>query len=343
MRRRLLIVPPLTLVAVLAAVELTARFMDTDMLQHEAIAVAAGRGLGETWHEEGTAAWLETAEALGVDYLPDEFELEEGGFHSRWGFCAFGFEGPTVLAMGDSTTRQSMVERDGQRFGDVPQNTWPMLLKSHLGPGVQVCVLAENGYHPGDLSRLLEGIQPRLEPDLVLVLLCENDLAEAPPRVRVDRGDAFVYYRAVAERPVVPALYWYPLYLRSEAFRFLHWRLALAWPSRAGEIELTLRDTIGVDGALRSMEDQPGALGVYYLPLLDDAEPAQPPRLAELNRLAGIEVHPVVLPAPRAAYRRTDDDPVHMNLAGHQRVVEAVLPAVRATLGDDPARAGSQP
>ena len=59
MRRRTLIVPPLTLVALLAAVEISARVMDLDQLQHESIAVAAGKSLGETWHQGGAEGWSE--------------------------------------------------------------------------------------------------------------------------------------------------------------------------------------------------------------------------------------------------------------------------------------------
>lgn len=343
MRRRYFVIPPLTLVAALAAVELSARVLDTDQLQHEAIAVAAGKGLGETWHQGSTDAWLETVEALGVDYLPDEFVLEEDGYHSRWGFCDFDFDGPTILAMGDSTTRQSMVDRAEQHSIDLPRYTWPALLQNHLGAGHQVCVAAENGFHPRDLSKLLEALQPRLQPDLVLALLCENDLAELSPRVRVDRGDAYVFYRAVAERPVLPSLYWYPLYVRSEAFRFLHWRLASAMPDKAGEIRMALSDAFGVDEALRRMDAQPSQLKVFYLPTLDDAQPLQPMRLGQIAQRAGVDIRTVRFEGSRADYRRSEEDTVHLNLAGHQRVVHNVLPVVRAALGGDEPSPGSQP
>jgi hypothetical protein len=131
--------------------------------------------------------------------------------------------------------------------------------------------------------------------------------------------------------------------VRSEAFRFLHWRLALAMPSRAGEITMQLPDAFGVDEALRRMEAQPGELGAFYLPTLDDAEPMRPARLAQLSQRAGVDIRPVLLEGSRAQYRRTDDDPVHVNLEGHQRVVDAMLPVARAALGLDGDGSGSQP
>ena len=343
MRRRTLIVPPLTLVALLAAVEISARVMDLDQLQHESIAVAAGKSLGETWHQGGAEGWLEAVEALNVDYLPDDFRLESGGFHSRWGFCDFDFEGPSILAMGDSSTRQTMTTGDGPRAGDLSEHTWPRLLSKRLGPAVQVCVAAENGYHPRDLSKLLDALQPRLEPAMVVALLCENDLSELSPRVRVDRGDAYVFYRAVPHRMVLPSLYWYPLYASSEAYRFTLWRLALAMPDRAGEIEVRLRDAFGVDEALRRMDDQPGALSVFYLPPLDDSRLDLDSRVGELAQRSGVDIRAVELSPPRAEFRRTDEDPVHINVLGHLRVVDAMLPVVRAALGPPEAEPGSQP
>ena len=343
MRRRTLVVPPLTLLASLVVVECAARALNTDQLQHEAIAVAAGRGLGETTRQRDASAWIETTRALGVDYLPDEFVLEEGGFHSRWGFCDFDHPGPTILAMGDSTTRQTMVERDGQRSGDMPQNTWPKILEQRLGGGAQVCVAAENGYHPGDLARLLEALQPRLEPELVLALLCDNDLMEIPARVRVERDDVFVFYRAVDHALVVAAWYWYPLYVRSEAYRFLLWRTALAFPGSAGEIDIELPDAIGVELALQRLDASSGELGVYFLPTLDDGSASLAPRLQELEELSGVIISAVVLPSPRSHYRRTPEDSVHMNSDGHRAVVDAMLPLALQVVQGAGGPSGSQP
>jgi lysophospholipase L1-like esterase len=333
MRRRTLIVPPLTLLAALVAVECSSRAMDTDRMQHEAIAIGAGNSMGETWHQAGSPEWLATTEELGVDYLPDDFVLDDGGYHSRWPYCDFDHQGFTILALGDSTTRQSMKIEDGVRYGDLPEHTWPALLEERLGEDVQVCVAAENGFHPRDLAMMLAALQPRLEPDLVLALLCENDLIELAPRVRVQRGDALVFYRAMPERKVVPSLYWYPLYVRSEAYRFLHWRLAMALPGIGGSIRVQLRDAFGTDEALRRLDATPGQLGIWFLPSLGDDDETLLANVERLSARSGVGIRTVPLPQPRARFRRTDDDPVHMNIEGHERVVDAMLPWVQEALG----------
>jgi lysophospholipase L1-like esterase len=301
-------------------------------MQHEAIAIAADNSMGETWHQAGSQAWLETTEALGVDYLPDDFVLEEGGYHSRWEFCDFDHEGPTILALGDSTTRQSMRIEGEARYGDQPEDTWPKLLQARLGGDVQVCVAAENGFHPRDLAMMLAALQPRLEPDLVVALLCANDLIELAPRVRVRRGDALVFYRALPERLVIPAAYWYPLYVRSEAYRFLHWRLARLLPGLSGTIRVQLRDAFGTDEALRRLDAPPAELGVWFLPELGQDDEAVQAKVELLSTRSGVPIRAVPLPQPRERFRRTEDDPVHMNLEGHERVVDAMLPWVRQAL-----------
>ncbi len=333
MRRRTLILPPLTLVATLAAFELSARTMSLDNRQHEAIAVSAGMGLGETWLDETHESWLETVEELGVDYLPREFRLEDGGFHSHWGFCDFAFEGPSVLVLGDSTTRQSMAVEEGVKYGDLARHTWPALLQEELGHGVQVCVAAENGYHPRDHLRLLEGLGHRLEPAIVLVLLCENDLAELSPRVGVREDNALVFYRALPHRLVYEPLFWFPLYVRSEAYRFVHWRLALNDPARTSKIEVELRDAFGVDEALRRIEAGAPHLGVYFLPTLEDeGREDLEKRVAHVSERAGVPIQPVPLPPPIDRFRKEPSDPVHANLEGHHHVVSTLLPAVRSWL-----------
>jgi lysophospholipase L1-like esterase len=333
MRYRYVLVPLVTLLVTIAGFELIARWMRLDLRQHEAIAVSAGKGLGEIWHEGDTEAWLEAVEVMGLDYAPDHFALEGAGYHSRWPFCDFGFDGPTVLAMGDSTTRQSMMENPaGGRFGDMVEHTWPMLLQQRLGDGVQVCVAAENGYHPRDLTLMLDALEPRLHPAVVLALLCENDLNDLEPRVRVDRGDAFIFYRALDHRLVFGPLFWRTLFDRSEAFRFLHWRLAMAVPSQAYEKKVELKDAFSVVSALERMDAKPGALGVYYLPQLDDS-PLEDPRVEELAQKSGVDITTVPLPSPRERFRRTEEDAVHVNIDGHRAVVRAVYPLVRESLG----------
>jgi len=337
MRKRALIIPSLTLLASLAAIELAARVLELDQLQREAIAVAAGANQGESWQDESSReAWLAAVERMGVDYLPDEFRLEDDGFHSRWGFCAFDFDGLTVLAMGDSTTRQTMIRLNGVDYGDQPEDTWPVLLGDELGPGVQVCVVAENGFHPRDLAMILDALQPRFEPAAVLALLCENDFDELPPRVRVEHGDAFVFYQAVPRRKVLAPLYHEWLYPRSEAYRFMHWRLSLLFPAWAAEVRIELDDALGVADAFRRMDDQPGELAMFYLPILEPQAATQDPRAAALARRAGVSIRPVNLPKPAVPFRRTDDDAVHLNQAGHQHVVDAMLPVVRGMLGQEP-------
>ncbi len=333
MQKRWLIIPPLTLVATLAAVELAARGMSLDNRQHEAIAVSAGMGLGETWLDETHEDWMDTVEELGVDYLPREFRLEDDGFQSRWGWCDFGFDGPSVLVLGDSTTRQSMAVEGGVKYGDLARHTWPALLQQELGRGVQVCVAAENGYHPRDQLRLLESLGARLEPAIALVLLCENDLAELSPRVGVRQDDALVFYRALPHRLIYQPLFWFPLYARSEAFRFLHWRLALAHPGQTSQIEVVLTDAFDVDEALRRMRDAVPRLGVYFLPTLEDEGREElERRVAHVSERAGVPIQAVPLPAPLEQFRKEPSDDVHANLQGHERIVATALPQVRGWL-----------
>ena len=89
-----------------------------------------------------------------------------------------------ILALGDSTTA-------GNGIADL-RDTWPKRLERRFAeagrPEVRVLNLGVGGYHPLQSARLLELRGLALEPDLVLLLVCLNDL------------DPEAYLRFVLER-----------------------------------------------------------------------------------------------------------------------------------------------
>jgi lysophospholipase L1-like esterase len=99
-----------------------------------------------------------------------------------------------ILAIGDSTTA-------GNGIAEL-EATWPKQLERRYAergrPQVRVLNLGVGGYHPLQAARLLELKGLALEPDLVLLLVCLNDLDASADggvrrtleRVRARGGDA---------------------------------------------------------------------------------------------------------------------------------------------------------
>lgn len=317
------------LAATPVVLELVARALSLDEKQAEAIAIDVGR---ERSAQTGRAlGWDTTAARLGLDYLPEPFTLDDAGFTTRWGRCAFGFTGPSVLVVGDSTTKQSLVQVDGVWRGEDPRDSWPAHLQQDLGPGVQVCVAAEDGYHPRDEAPLVEHLAGALRPVVTVVLLCPNDLVDADGRTRVETGDRLRLAAAAPYRLVYAPLAWPWGLDHSEALRFVAWRLASADPARALRIATSGPPT-SVAALLRRMDAAPGALRLFFLPVLDDDLPALDPRVPALASASGLPIPLIDLPGPRAARRRTPTDTVHPDAEGNVRIEAAVLAAVRPLL-----------
>jgi len=152
--------PLVTLLVTALALEGLARRMDLDARQRQAIRVDRQLLIAETPGAPGAA--------LGVDYLPRGFTLDEAGFTSAWGRCDFDHAGSTALVFGDSVTRQVGLPADPRFQADDPRLTWPALLKRALPAEWQLCVFAEDGYHPADYAAVAEVLVPTLQPELLL-------------------------------------------------------------------------------------------------------------------------------------------------------------------------------
>lgn len=310
MRRRWLVLP-LTLLVAAAVVELSARALNLDARQGEATLLAHGR--------VDRGPWASGA-AIGVDYLPHPFEQDEAGFTTRWGRCDYGHPGPSLLVLGDSTTRR--LAQGAQR--DPPELSWPRLLAAELPENVQLCVLAEDGYDPTDLAALHAAFAPRLQPTLTLALLCANDLTDRPARTLKTDARGLAIYNPAAQQLSWPPLYWAPAFQASEALRFVHWRVATATASGApvpGGQPLTRQPA----EALARLQSAPGELLVAYLPELISGLPPGNPRLEQLARSSGVPISALQLPAPLPALRIDPADPLHINAAGHRGVADALV------------------
>ncbi len=332
MRRRAVLLSVVTALTASFAVEWCARSMQLDIRQQQAIAIAAGaqpeNSPGDTY-----STLLSSEIGASLDYLPRGFRLEKHGFQGNWGWCDFAFDGPSVLVLGDSTTRQSMALEEGANAGDFARHTWPALLQQELGDGVQVCVIAEDGYHPQDLLVFVQLLEPLLKPVAVLGLLCENDLMDFTPRVALEREDGVVFYRAQPRRMVFSPLLSRSLYQWSEAYRFLQWRLALAFPRYQDHVDVHLVGAKALEQILSEMETATGRLGLFFLPTLqDERQDYLRRRLAVVERTSGVDIVPVPLHAPLSQFRKDPPDTVHVNVAGHRQVVGTVLPHLRAWL-----------
>lgn len=272
----------------------------------------------------------------GLPYLPRVFTLDDQQLTTAWGTCRFDHPGRTVLVLGDSTTRQA----SGAIFGgpdtilqDEARRTWAGLLQRGVPKDVQVCVVAEDGYHPSDYVALVEQLGPLLQPDLIVVLLCSNDMSDIAEREAVARDGWQVVYELPTTRPVYPPL-WQPwLYDHSEAFRFLHYRLATATGDRfdipVAEVRRPSADS------LRRLGGTASTLLLAYLPALADEHEFEPIAQAKLERL-GMDVVRVELSGPWRPLRRQQDDVVHLSDQGHSEVAAQLTPAILQALDGSP-------
>lgn len=323
-RVRVLLTALASLLGGAAGVEGVARWLDLDTRQQEILGYDPQR----QWEIPATDELLRAARRLGVDYLPVGFSLDGDGFDSRWGRCDFRHPGPSVLVFGDSTTLMSSDAETAR--GDAV--TWPSLLRQRLPPGVQVCVVAEAGYHPAHYLRFLTLLRDRLHPAVVVVLLCDNDFSEYTTAWPVRRGG-----RTLLVRPAAQYLAWRPAYVpwlwrSSEAYRYIAWRVALARPDEAEAIVPPARVLKGLE-ALTALALLAPRLLLFYLPPLDREREGRSP-FTEMLVGYGLDAWPIVLPGPPEGFRRTPEDTVHLNAEGHG-VVEAVIgPRVVETMAD---------
>ncbi len=330
MRRALALLLVAVVTALLAAVgaESWARVRDLDRLQAEGVAVSEGSWFGESRIEAISPPWRDRAAPLLESYLPAGFRLDEAGFDTAWGRCDFEHPGPSVLILGDSTTRNT---RGKGVFQDDPAYTWPAMLREELPEQVQVCVIAELGFHPRDQLRYLEVLGPALEPAAVVLLMCDNDLEPSSPRLRVPRDQATVYYAFPDTQRAYRPLYQAALFRRSEAFRFLHWRLALSRPDQAVEVpSAAARPTPALD-TLARIQAWPAPVLLFHLPVLRAEGPVEP-GVQALYAQDRVPFHRVDLGPEPERLRYSPPDPIHLNVEGHRAVVRSVAPVLREVM-----------
>lgn len=305
----------LPVVVGLGGVELWARQQDLDHRQGQAIALQ-----GEPLQDfvEGKLA----SEEWGVAYLPTDLEADRRGFATRWGACAYDHPGRTLLVFGDSTTVQGTPQNE-------PHGTWPARLS--LPEDVQLCVVAEMGYHPGEYLALARHLREEgLEPDLTLVLLCENDLSDLQARIGVEVDGREALYQPPTHRLAFAPL-WNPwLFERSEAFRFVSWRMAEAWPQHQARIPAGVAPMRESAPSLQGLQEL-GPTEIFYAPPLRGWVTPNP--LLRHVQQQVPELHVLEWGPDPVSLRRQSDDDVHFNDRGHAVVVEAAQRAVDEHLG----------
>ena len=303
----------LTLVLGAAGLEGVARVKDLDRAQYQAIAVSTQRV-----HERGP--WQD-GEALGVAYLPAGVAWDGSTLETPWGTCRADHPGRTVLFYGDSTTVQTDIPMPDRPAGTTwpDQITWPQ--------DTQVCGLAAEGYHPADYAVLHAQLQPVLEPDLVVVVLCDNDLPDKAAQISVPLEDGMIgLLSPPTHRLVWPPLWQPALYDASEAFRYIHWRLAL---STGEQHELPVEDVpsaVEARGALEAVVAGQETLLVRLPPLAGQA--------ASDDLLGELGVRDLELPQDTTSLRRQPEDVVHLNDAGHRHIAPQLQAWIDAALDD---------
>jgi hypothetical protein len=308
------------------AIEAYARLNHLDRRRARAIAVG-GRQTAASHFQLTPADW-------DLPYLPRVFDLDEDRLVTAWGTCRFDHPGPTVLVLGDSTTRQASGGGpvDSTPTGEAAR-TWPGRLAGLLPPEIQLCVVAEDGYHPADQVVLLRKLAPLLRPALVVVLLCANDLLDKVEWVGVAQDGWVVVYEAPTTVPVFrPA--WNPwLWENSEAYRFASWQLALRF-GQAYELEVGSA-TWYARASLAALQAEAPKLVMAYLPMLDDAHEDD---LRARRRLVAWQVpHKVLeLQPPWKPLRREAGDRMHLSDHAHGLVAEQMGPAILAALSSSP-------
>lgn len=306
----------MTLTGVLGAValEASARALNFDLKQARAIAVSESRTT-----ERG--AFLE-GDTLDVAYLPSATSWDGTVLETMFGTCRTDHPGRTLLIYGDSTTVQGQIPTANSPGGP----RWPTLLE--LPDDVQVCALAAEGYHPLDYVELHETLGPALDPDVVAVLLCANDRGDRRERLAVEMEDGITaLYEPPTHRLIVPAL-WQPwLYDRSEAFRFLHWRLA-ADMDEPHRIQLPGPSAPGPEeplDTLARMHD--GPLVLAFLPPVAAPDVVERPKAKTPLRELELGPNPLSL-------RREPTDSVHLNSDGHRHIAPQLQVWIDAALDE---------
>lgn len=333
MRRPLLALAALLLALPLGmlGVELYARRAHLDLRAARATAI-----------QRQTGQWMAARAApdgWGVPYLPRVFSLGPEGIETAWGTCRFDHAGPSLLLLGDSTTRQASSPQRSRALPFPPADqpdaiarheaarTWPARLAAALPPGTQRCVLAEDGYHPADLLELARRMRDRLELRGLVVLLCANDIEDIAARVAIPRDDGLLLVELPPWRLVHRDLFQPWLFERSEAFRFLHHQLAQG-SSRGYELPVDDRQ-LGWEASIRGLLDLGARL--FYLPPLDEEAAARDPAW---DRLRAVDPQAVrlELPPPMDRWRRAQADPVHLSDEGHEEVARQVARALGLAL-----------
>ncbi|MCP4809215.1 MAG: SGNH/GDSL hydrolase family protein [Proteobacteria bacterium] len=302
-----------TLVLGAVAVEVVARVMDLDRKQYNAIAVATERVQQRgPWQDGG---------ALDVPYLPAGLEWDGSTLETAYGTCVEDHPGRTVLIYGDSTTVQSDIPTPDQAAG----RSWPEFVE--WPEDVQACGVAAEGFHPGDYAVIHAKVAPVLEPDLTVVLLCDNDFSPLSPRVAVPTDHGMLALVSPPEHTLIWTPMWQPhLYEVSEAFRFAHWRLALS-TGETHELPVQVTDAaIRTEDALGELADAGDLLLVRLPPLGRDRAPdgghVAGPEDAALRKALGVV--DIELPEDTSPIRRASTDGVHVNEAGHVLIAEQI-------------------
>ena len=307
--RRLALTLGLLSVGLLVGLEVVARWLHLDARQGQAIQMPQSF---PQWRQHAGADF-ETF--TGVDYPPRGFVLGKDGYTSAFGPCDFHHEGPTLLALGDSTT----VETTGEGSGDFDP-TWPKMVGAALGPQWQVCVIAEVGYHPTDLQAMWSLVRKQLHPTVAVLLLCDNDLVGQRPRYPMRVGDAWALFDEPSTVTQWTGLRIPALFKTSEAWRFLSWRIAEA----AGQGERLEREVIHRPASEAIIElDADLDLHLYHLPPLTNGW-ARDPLVDALAKDGGVPITEVALPPDASPYRRDGQDTVHMSGSGHVLVAAQV-------------------
>lgn len=265
----------------------------------------------------------------GVAYLPRDFEmLEGGGFKSSWGVCRPDFAGRTVLAFGDSTTRQSGgVGLQPRTSVEEAQKTWPAFL--NLGSDVQVCVIAEDGYHPRDIELILKKVLPTLKVDLLVGMLCFNDGYEFAPQLALDVTKGTALFNLPLKMAVYPPwdIPW--LWDHSEAFRYLHWYMA----NESGLKKMRKSQYSGVptSESLIAIASFDVPLVLWYLPHLS-FQADQDQRTLQSVAEAELPINQLVLDGNPIDLRYQFDDPIHLSERGHRQVAAQIAKEVTSIL-----------
>ena len=295
---------PLLLLVTAVAGEWIARDRHLDRSQGQTVAL----------RQLSRGAWTD-GDILGVDYLPRLFLLDGDGFTTSWGRC--DFDQPTTLVFGDSTTREAKILPGDADAGDADDAhlTWPV----QLTLDEQVCVVAEDGYHPHDFALIADALAPKMDLVRIVVLLTENDLTDRVARLPVRDGHVTVIYEPPTTRTINGSLWNPDLYAASELFRWIHWKTG----DRTIDWETPELQAVGSLTRLQGY----APLSLFYLPQFV-AGPMNGAVELESVRNEGFDIQVIELPADPIPLRKQSDDINHMNPEGHLVVAAQVQAAL---------------